>query len=197
MKKENLPLIVAIGLPILLIIIVALFALLPKYLSKPEYKFVYTEDIGSRYYAFGNNICTIYRKYYELDSANKIIMKDFYVSPFSDAPEEDLKKPCNGFPTAFKDAPDLYLYDFVTDTSSKIAPESVGQHTIVSEKESPDGFQVAYRYGHNGIFELFGSSNDRSGIYLIKNGPIRTLNLETTDESAYGSRDFRFIGWVR
>lgn len=189
---------VAVGLPIILIIVIAVVAFLPRYINKPQLNFVYTADIGSRYYDYNGSTCTIYKKYYEIDSAtNKIVAKDYYVSPFSEQPEEKVKEPCQGYATIFKDAPEMYLYDFTTEKSSLISPEALSQLTIVSQRTSPDGYQVSYRYGHNGVFELFGSSDDRSNIYLIKDNPLRKLNLEMANGSYYGDTDFRFIGWVR
>jgi hypothetical protein len=197
MKKENISLFIALGLPMVLILVVALMSYLPSIISKSEYNFLYTKDYRSeQHFVFRDGQCKSYEKYYFVNKEGGIELRDFYISQSSEVdPERELADFCQGSPVVYQEAPDLYEFDFKTGQSIKVNPEDISRYKITSTRSSPDGYKVEYRYINNGIFDLFGSSNNE-GFHLTKNNkPVRKLNLEVSN-SYYYDRNFKWVGWI-
>jgi hypothetical protein len=176
MKKQHLPLIVGIALPIVFIIIMALVIYLPNISITPAYNFIYSDESG---YDYG---------YSQYQWSYSVQNKKIVVS-------ENIIKNSN---IAYKaDYPKLYLYDVHNNTSHEISIDEASKYAVDPGPSSPDGYTIKYEYSNNGIFDLFGSSYGDSGYYIEhENGKKRLAGVQSTDR--YSSPYyFKLIGWVQ
>jgi hypothetical protein len=182
--KQHLPLIVGISLPFVLIVIVLVAVFLPNMFVNPQYNFVYSNYSHDRYY-YEN----AFKNYYELENG-KIVLK----------PVVNLAEIEKNYPNRILlDAPELFLYDVKNDAARKISLEEANALNLVSGPTSPDGYTVSYRYGHNGIFEIFGSDNDNRGFFISKGNASKKLPALTNFDGRYYYSDANFgvLGWVQ
>jgi hypothetical protein len=194
MKKENIPVIIAVALPVLVILLVALFAYLPSAGQRPSDNFVYVERSNQYYPTQGD--CTVYASYYEVDDSGALRKLPYVASVLS---SEKTVNPCGSYGSQeiLKDAPDLYLYDSKTDSSSKISYADASSLTYFPDRTSPEGYTVDFRYARNsGIFDLFGAG-DSSGVFANKKNVHVKLSVGTSEDLYYNANNFKFIGWVR
>jgi hypothetical protein len=56
---------------------------------------------------------------------------------------------------------------------------------------------VTYEYGHDGIFELFGSRNDNDGYFISKGNGKKKINGLSSDQYSRYGRWFNLIGWIK
>lgn len=194
MKKEtlrqNLPAIIAISLPVLLVIVIGLLSILPSFGPKPAYDFIFARDLSS--YHSSGSACTTYKNYYVID--NGVLTESPYQISVFDS--QKTAEPCYGYSSIIaKDAPDLFVYKTATDTVSPISLEEASKLRAISGNLSPDGYSVSKRMMDRGIFELFGGAND-SGVYISqKNRYIRT-SIDPANNGSYYDNDFNLITWI-
>lgn len=170
--KKNLPLIVGLTLPILLVIIMALVIFIPSININPQHNFIYSNE-----HPFYVNL---YQNTYKVED-DKILPE-----PLPRQPGVDKTKPY----------PVLYIYDVKDDTSHQISLEEAQKYAIDPGPSSPDGYTVDYQYSHDGIFEIFGSNNNSSGYFIVKDSGKKKLSGINRDSYSY-SGDFKFIGWIK
>lgn len=169
-NKQNLPLILAFGAPVLMIIIVAAVIYLPNLYNKPQYDFIYSQ--GSYYLGY-----TV---------INGKIAK---VPPLPDQPKPPVT-PLN------QDYPQLYYYDVQNNKSTAISLEQADNYNIDPSSISPDGYTVGYGNRADGFFPLFISSSvDYQSRYLQGHSTNRKLNLQNQPD--YYANNFQFMGWVK
>jgi hypothetical protein len=174
MKTKNLPLIIGISLPVIFIIIISVVIFTPSLFIKPQHNFIYTTE--DTYY--GNEK---YAKTYEIKDSKIVLVP-------STVQENQMLQ---------KDAPTLYLYDVKTDSSHQISLEEAQKYTVDPGPSSPDGYTVTYEYGHDGIFELFGSRNDNDGYFISKGNGKKKINGLSSDQYSRYGRWFNLIGWIK
>lgn len=174
MKTRHLPLIIGISLPIIFIVVIAVVIFTPSFFVKPQYDFIYVD--GDNYYRNGQG----YQNTYKVEN-ERIVLEPI-------APRENISQN--------KVAPTLYLYDVKTNSSHQITLEEAQTYAVDPGPSSPDGYTVAYQYGHNGIFELFGSSSDNNGYFISKNNGKKKLSGLTVG-TYYSSGGFNLIGWIK
>ncbi len=214
MKKENLPVIIAIALPILLVLVVAASLYFPGVNARPQYGFLYAQASWPYAYSSHGNECTIYANYYEIDGTH--LAKKKFTSATSTPkdmnyyPDANYKAPpvpsmpampygdptsyCYGYARVLnKDAPDLYMYDAVADESKLISYEDAAKLTLVEGVISPDGYTVSNMYQSSGFFDMFGG-NDGYGVYATRKN--YRVKLSVPQLNAYGGDDLGFIAWV-
>lgn len=173
MKKENLPIIIAIALPILFIIIASALIFVPSILVDPQHNFIYTSD-------------TTYSKYeniYTVVDGKISIKQNPYIDEYSKV--------------SIYDVPKIYLYNVEDDTSKEISLEEAQKFDLDPGPSSPDGFYINYEYGHNGIFEIFGDSGNNRGWYITKGNAEKKIDAIHNERSYYYSNDFELIGWIK
>lgn len=203
MKKENLPVVIAIALPILLILVVAIFAYVPKSAQKLAYNFVFLEQSAS--YARAGNECVVFKNTYTVENnAIKLtplkqpLLTDTAGRPMSAIDKEIAIKARYGCytdsPFLEREAPKLYLYNADVDAVEEITFEQASKLQVVGQRTSPDGYTVGYKYVSNGIFELFGSNGNNSGMYATKRDINVPLNLAS--EGYYNNSEIDFLAWV-
>ena len=195
MKKEtlqrNLPVILAISLPIALVLFVALLAFIPNLGPKPQYDFLFTQNqTRSRY--LPNGSCEVYKNYYTIEQ-QQLIIKPFEVSVFD---SKNVSEPCAGFSSIIKkDSPELYIYRMNEEKSEEISFENAQKLVLKGTLTSPDGFSVQKRMINNGgILDIFGGQSE-GGVFASKKNSYIKLNFPE-QENSYYDRDFNFVSWV-
>ena len=167
MKKENIPLIIGLCLPILMIIIVALSIYLPTlFAPEPTHNFIYTtwhQNYASHHFYVDNG---------------KIVQEE------SSPPYEDFKGNLS--------TPKLFIYDINTNEVKELSLEQAQKYTLDSSNTSPDGFEITY--GHDDCDPFFGGGRNYGTVYLKGHHISKKLNIER--EANYYWRNFNFIGWV-
>ena len=147
-KKKNIPLIVALSIPVLMIVLIATSIYLPALFIKPKTNFVYS---------VGGDYCSQIR--YSVKSG-KII-------------ENEIEKLENNYACHYRDAR-LFYYDVERNTSREITLDETNNLTVDDSLKSPDGFEIvpgSYSYD---IFFFSGSSYYDK--YLKKGAYSRKLN---------------------
>ena len=151
--KEKLPLIVGIGLPIFLIIFVAVSVYLPSLFVKPKYNFIYAT--GSLY-DYDINV---------IDGRLSVNSKYYPDTTYRRIPSQ----------------PTLFLYDVVNDKSKQITLTQAQSYILDPSDKSPDGFTVGRsESGDSSFFPFFYGRNDR-GRYLMGKGLNRKVTDQNYD----------------
>jgi len=174
MKNKNLPLIVGISIPFVFLLIFAGFVYIPRTLISPEYDFVYS----LRDYEYNR----VYQNKYRVTDGEIEMIKAEIINP--------------NIEYAFvSESPELYLYDVDDEISRLITFEEAEKLSLYPGPSSPDGYVVEYKYGNDGVFELFGGSNDDRGYYVGNGKSWKKLLGIPTDY--YYRNGFELIGWVK
>lgn len=184
MNTKHMPLIVAITLPVIFVLILALVTLVPNMSIKPQHDFIYTIP-DEKSYDYGYDLVR-YKNSYDLKDG-KIVLK-----PISSAPVPRDKALSE---VVYENAPLIYYYDIQNQTSREITFKEAQELTLQKGPSSPDGYTISYDTNHEGIFELFGSENDAN--YVITKGKgKKTLSGIVFDEMYYRA-DLNIIGWIK
>lgn len=171
MNTKNVPLIIAVALPVIFIVIVALFVYIPKANLSPKYNFIYTSRDYTFYGAYKNDFAIV---------NGKITLK----------PNPEVIDAKN-----MSDMPTLYVYNVTDDTSRTITFAEAKELMLDPGPSSPDGYTVEYDYGHDGIFEIFGSNGNNRGAFISKGGAKKKVMIGSADR--YYSDSFRLLGWIK
>jgi hypothetical protein len=169
--------IVGIALPVILILAISIFMLVSRATIAPEHNFVFSKI--SEPYKNGYYIPNIPHMYRVTD--NKLVV-DMAVVPLHAEPNTVIYYP------------DLFMYDVKNDTVRTITLEEAKKLSLDPGPSSIDGYTVGYEYGHNGIFEIFGSNNSNQGHFIMKGGAKKKLSINADD---YWNNNITFIGWVK
>jgi hypothetical protein len=182
--KKNLPLVVGIALPVVFVIVISIVLFVPSFFIKPQHDFLYTTDEREYYYNYNPE----YQNTYEVENGSIVVVPNTVNSNSNSNSDSDI--PLKG------ETPTLYRYDIETNTSHQITLEEAKNLSLDPGPSSPDGYAVSYHYGHDGIFELFGSDNDNNGHYISKgNARKRLATLSGDTYRSYGY--FKLIGWIK
>jgi hypothetical protein len=150
--KKNIPLIVGISIPILMILFVAGSIYLPSLFVKPSYNFLY------------------------------LLGASCYGQPYSvvngKLEQNDVKYPANYNPPA---QPELFIYDATKDQSQQISFADAQNLNLDSTNQSPDGFEVVSGNSGGGDYFpfYFGPSNYNDGWYLKGHNIDKKINIQT------------------
>ncbi|MDD5585188.1 MAG: hypothetical protein PHV55_09070 [Candidatus Omnitrophica bacterium] len=169
MKKENLPLLIGLLIPLLMIIFVMVSVYVPTLLTQPKCNFVYAS--GGDYYILGS---------YAVQSGKLI--------------KNEVKYP-DKYPERTPIEPKLYICDVVSNTTREISFEEAQRLNLSSAQKSPDGFEISSGSEDYSIFSLFFQRGGYYGDkYIRGHGIAKRLNLHKED--GYWYHNYRFIGWV-
>ena len=167
MKKKNIPLIIGLCIPVLMIVIVALSILIPKaFAPKPSYSFIYAT--WKQYPQY---------RYYVREG--KIILED------CNPPYKDYKDALN--------RPRLFVYDVTLNECKRITFEEAQSYKLNDKCKSPDGFEVI-RGSYDSYDPFFYSSRDYNAIYL--KGHHISKKIDIGKVADYYWHKFEFIGWI-
>jgi len=172
--KHNIPLLVGILVPLLMIVFVAASVYLPALFVKPTYDFIYTSQNDYRYapYAYGTSY----------DVENGKIVKHTTPPPSDVRDLEYYKNPPE---------PKLYYYDTVANTTKEISFEEAQKYMVDTSVISPDGFELAPASSGGG-FPFSFDNNEYGKVYIKSKSVSKKLNIQ---QRFYN--DFSFLGWVK
>ena len=171
MNKKNLPLYIALAIPVLMILVVAGFIYLPGLGKKPQYNFLYMTGSNSYYY-YGDR---------EYSVTNRHLTHN--------------ELPTSTQPSNYKPVgePHFYVYDTAKDTATEINFAQAQAYRLDSSNTSPDGYTVERgNYSGGGLF-FGGISGDYNSWFIKGHNRSRKLNLKLTGPDYY---NFQFLGWV-
>jgi len=172
MKIKHLPLIVAISLPIIFIIIISIVIFTPSLFINPQYNFIYSTD------NYG----------YNQGYKNTYVVENNHIS-LQAVPVEQNQ-------TYAGDAPTLYMYDVRTNSSHQITFSEAQNYILDPGPSSPDGYTLQYESSNDGIFDLFGANQNRSGYFVEKNNGKKELTGLTNSNQYFYQGNFKLIGWI-
>lgn len=169
MRFKHFPILVGIALPLVFVLIVAFMAFIPSLSVNPAYDFIYS---GNGYYS--GPYLNKYKVVNNRLSLEPVVLRDQLSSK--------------------GEAPKIFLYRVKDNSVHEISLQEAVALNLDPGPSSPDGYTVNYDYGHNGIFELFGSDNSNRGYFITKDRARKKLT--GFGNNMYGS-DFNFIGWIK
>jgi len=178
--RKNLAIILAFGLPMVLVVVVGLSVYIPSLSVSTDYDFIYsvcTDDFRSPYSYCGN-----YQKIYSVDQNGKLVAEEVVLDNLGPKPSEP------------KYNSRLFLHDAETNQSHEITEEEAKNLNLSGMLTSPDGATVTSGYDRAGDF-LFFDGGSSYAYYLNRDGARKKLNLIDTDDRYY-LNNFQFVGWV-
>ena len=150
-KKKNIPLIIALSIPILMVILITISIYVPTLFVKPKFDFIYSVE---------NTYC-YHRKHSVQDE--RVVF-----SEVSNKKENDI---CRN-----NQQPRLYYYDVQSFTSKEITLEEAQEYRLDCRRHSQDGFEIVSGDRSFDIFFISGSSYYDK--YLKKGAYSRRIHLE-------------------
>jgi hypothetical protein len=185
--KNNIAVIIAFALPLILILGVASTVYIPGMFLTTDYNFVYIScDNQGNYYRYD---CTNYLGNGYSVVNNKLV----YQAPAD--PKYD------GNSDGVADANQLsnvriFLHDNKTNSGREIELAEAQALVLSSLITAPDGVSVDSSYSRNGGFFPFFDGSSNYGHYLTKGRSTKRLNLINENGNDYYYNNFKFIGWV-
>ena len=180
--KQNLPLYLAIALPIILILVIVLAIYLPNRLAHPRYDFIYSQTMPGI-------PSSDYTGYTVINSKLQITPIPAYALPSGLSENTPKGAGLAPQPAILSLNVKLYYYNTNQNSSHEITFDQAQTYTLNSDPISPDNFQVQYgSYGGDVPF----SAPDYSRVFLVGHGAHR--QLQTNEQNNYDS--FNFLGWV-
>lgn len=168
--KKNVPLIIALSIPVLMVVLVAVSIYLPSAFVKPQTDFIYAVE--------GDYYCRTHTFSVQMGRVTQVEVKQQNQSQYNCG---DLRKPR------------VFYYDVKTDQSKEITGEQAAQFVVDDTPRSVDGFEVVSGGGGSDIFSFGGY--DYYNRYLKKGSYARRINAVVGQQYYYNG--FRFLGWVK
>lgn len=184
--KQNLTLVLAFALPILLIVGVALSTYLPSLFLSTNYNFIYTACTDGTNYNYYDCNNYLQSRYVVVDG--KLVENN--VSPAQDSDMDGILDINENYKTR------IFLHDTQANASREITLEEARGLSLNSLLTSPDGVSVSGDYSHGGNFIFLFDGGSSYGYYLMKGNSKSRLNLINNDDRYYYQDNFQFIGWV-
>jgi hypothetical protein len=182
--KENLVLVLAFGLPILLILIVAITTYAPSWLVSTNYDFIYATCSDPKGYNYN---CENYAdKTYKVVGSKLVLIP---IDPNIDSNQNGVKDATEGYTLR------IFLHDTKKNESREITLSEAEGMTLSSLLTSPDGVTVSSGYSERSGFFIFDGGSDY-GYYLMKGRSKKKLDLINQLDQYYYQGNFKFIGWV-
>lgn len=180
--KNNIAILAAFLLPVLLILGIVLNAHFSKVSVKTNYNFVYAtcENGDYNYY----DCDTYLRKRFAIVD-NKLVLNELPKS-------NDVDK--NPVETYSDSNVRFFLYNTMKNENEEVLIKGVQELSLNKFEESPDGVKVVRSYGDNPNFLLF-NTRSREGYFLVKDKKGAELNI-FKESTGYQIPSFRFLGWV-
>jgi uncharacterized membrane protein YgcG len=179
-NKKNIPLYIALAVPVLMILLVAAFIYLPGIGQKPKYNFLYMTG-GNSYYAYGSQQYVV--------SNGHLVQNP---KPYNQY--DPTTQPGYVQPDSLK--PHFYVYDVSANTATEVTfDQAANNYALNSNNQSPDGYSLQQGNYSGGSF-LFGGGggSDYSSWFLNGHNRSRKLNLQLTGA---GYDNFQFLGWIK
>jgi uncharacterized protein YxeA len=180
--KKNLPLIIGLAIPILMVAFIALSIYIPNSLAHPTYNFLYVVRNPNQYEQ---------AQYIVEDS--KVILKPYEYRSYSSSTKGDVIK----VSTTTTDK--LYIYDVTKGTSKMISFNEAKNLSLDSDYESPEGYALVRPTRDYSLFDLFGTDRSENyGMWYLKKGSIsKKIKLEGTGNVYYYDNSAQFLAWIQ
>ncbi len=183
MKKELIPTVIGVSLPIIMILGVMGYVFISQNIPLPTQNFVFT---AKQY-----DGCTEYLNNITLEPNGSLkVKKDVEKNV------KDQYNPCEGRVVAQKESPDLYMYDFKSESIQKVTIDELGKKSIKTGI-SDEGYAVSFSrdFRYYGPMDMFTGSAP-SELYVKKENKVRKLNTDSFPD--LGTQyDFSIIGWIK
>ncbi len=152
-KKKNIPFIIALSIPVLMVVLTSISIYLPRMFVKPRIDFIYST---------GQNYC--HNNWYSVQN-QKIVKHD----------PEKIKEnhSCQNY-----QEPRLFYYDVKEDTSREISMNEAEKFVLDNRFKSADGFEIVS--GGRGFDGLFFSGSSYYDKFLKKGAYSRKLKKSHT-----------------
>lgn len=168
MRKENLPVIIGITLPLALVAAIAAAIYIPAaFIEPPKTDVLFVE----RNYQWGVG-------HYEVRGSALAFVPE---APPADDPY--WQKPTS--------VPQLYRYETDTQTMTALTEDEAKKLKLDPSPVSPDGYMVDRGNGDGGVFPFFFYDGGNYTMYLRKGPSSQEIELPTMDVWSY-----EFLGWV-
>lgn len=166
MKLKNLPLIIGLAIPALMVIFIAIVVYIPPLFVKVNY-----------------NILYIYPNDYSCS-------QQFYLN----SGKLDLRDNSNDYYKKYAQCDfKAFVYDVLKEESRQISIEEAKNLYVYSETKSPDGFEiVSGGYDGGGFFPFYYHSSDYGSKYVQGHGISKKIKIQ----SIGNWNSSRIIGWV-
>ncbi|MFA5991469.1 MAG: hypothetical protein WC794_04470 [Candidatus Doudnabacteria bacterium] len=171
MNKKNIPLIIALCIPVLMIIVLAMAIYLPGLGKKPAHNFIYLT--GDDYYSYGQSKYMVNNGYL-IENPSATTTPPPYYKPVVSEPR-------------------IFLYNVATNSAMEITFDQASKYRLDPSQTSVDGY-IVERGNSNGDF-LFGSGGSDYNSWFIK-GHNRSAKLDLKLNSA-NYYNMQFLGWVQ
>lgn len=183
MKKELIPTIIGVSLPILMVLGVFAYVFMVQNIPLPNQNFVFSAKAWDE--------CSEYVHKITLQPNGTLQKnKDLEVA------RDEQYDPCYGKVVVQKETPDMYVYDFKTETIKKVSLEDLSKNTIKSGM-SDEGYAVSFSrdFRYYGPVDMFVGTAPTE-LYLKKGDRVKKLNTDSfpnlTEEY-----NFSIIGWIK
>ena len=177
MNKANLPLIIGLSIPVIMVAILAAVIYIPKAYIQPEHDFIYAVGDYPIYTDPARNIQIEYTV-----SGGKLLAKE--------TPYIHENKPYN------TNDPEFFRYSVTEKTNTPLAKETVQQLALDPSSKSPDGFELGYARSQDNIFESMFGGRDYSQRVLKKDSVAVGIELLPNRSNTYYDRQINLVGWV-
>ncbi|MEX2054791.1 MAG: hypothetical protein WD972_01290 [Candidatus Andersenbacteria bacterium] len=173
--KKNIPLIVGLAIPVIMVIVVAATIYLPRLANKPQTDFLY--QTGGDYYT---------QRQYVVENGKLIKL---------DIPDEDLEK-IPPYERARTKNVTLYRYDAQTNTNQELSLAEAQELNLDPNNESPDGFTISRGSYGGDIFSMFGGGTSQRKWYLKSDRTSFEIDLKNTSDEYWYDNGSNFVGWI-
>lgn len=185
--KQNLTLVLAFTLPLLLILFITVTTYIPSLLLNTQYDFIYVvcdENLDGYYYNCEGYLAERY------SVSNGYLVQN----------ELDLMADRNadGEPDYISDfSSRIFIHDTEANVSREITFAEASMLPLSELLTSPDDVTVSSHYsnGVGGFFPFDGGSSS-FGYYLTKGSRQSRLDLINAGDRYYYQYNFKFVGWV-
>lgn len=168
-KKENIPLIIGLSIPVIMVMVIAGAIYLPSlfiHVDPPKYSFMY----------MSNNTYDGYR----------YSVKDSHLA------REEVKTKNNYTPPNTQ-AAHIFIYNVKTHENKELSFEEASVIPLNTHIVSPDGFKIENGHRSYGMFPFYSRSNYYTR-YITKEHYSEKINLTSSNTNYY--YNFRFLGWL-
>ena len=190
--KKNYIILIALSLPLVLIIVVALSTFIPSRLLSTNYNFIYASCNDSRNYYYYSCNDFLAKRYSVVD--DKLVVNQ--INPTQDSDGDKIPDIQENYSVH------IFLHDTKSNTDKEVSLKEAQGLNLNDLLTSPDGVTVSsgYEYSYRGddFFPFpFGGSSSSYGLYLTKGKSKQKLNLVNENNGYYYYPDnFHFLGWV-
>jgi hypothetical protein len=185
--KENSVLLIAFGLPVIVIVVIALNLFLPSLFLSTKYNFIYStcSEANSNYYY----PCSASDAKYSVIGSRLVVAPSDPNADYNKDGIKDINQ--NNIYTVR-----LFLHNTDKNESREITLSDAQTMILSGLLTSPDGVTVSNSYTNTSEFPFVFGGRSNYGFYLMKGKSKQKLNLINQTDQYYYQNNFKFIGWV-